>query len=142
MGLTALLVAVVLLVVGVIRACALPEGDALTVEESPEPIIPAPTWSPLPVDIDFTKVHKTYISEHLTNYAVSHRPWAYRVLTSVSRCPILCCCSGLVEIRSQIEDQMLNKSGARVHFGISRRLPPSHVILGRSGQMHPLSLRG
>lgn len=61
MGLTALLVAVVLLVVGVIRACALPEGDALTVEESPEPIIPAPTWSPLPVDIDFTKVHKTYV---------------------------------------------------------------------------------
>ena len=61
MGLTALLVALVLLVVGVIRACALPEGDALTVEESPEPIIPAPTWSPLPVDIDFTKVHNTYV---------------------------------------------------------------------------------
>ena len=61
MGLTALLVALVLLVVGVIRACALPEGDALSVEETPEPIIPAPTWSPLPVDINFTKVHNTYV---------------------------------------------------------------------------------
>ena len=61
MGLTALLVALVLLVVGVIRACALPEGDALSVEETPEPIIPAPTWSPLPVDINFTKAHNTYV---------------------------------------------------------------------------------
>ena len=61
MGLTALLVALVLLAVGVVRACALPEGDALSVEETPEPIIPAPTWSPLPVDIDFTKVHNTMV---------------------------------------------------------------------------------
>ena len=61
MGLTALLVALTLLVVGVIRACALPEGDALSEEETPAPIIPAPTRSPIPVDIDFTKVHSTYI---------------------------------------------------------------------------------
>ncbi|MBR0206011.1 MAG: stage II sporulation protein D [Clostridia bacterium] len=60
-GLTLLLVALVLLVVGAVRACALPEGDALTVEETPEPVIPAPTWSPLPVDINFTKVHSTYV---------------------------------------------------------------------------------
>ena len=61
MGLTALLVALVLLAVGVVRACALPTGDALSAEESPEPIIPAPTWSPLPVDVNFTKVHNTYV---------------------------------------------------------------------------------
>ena len=60
-GLTLLLVATVLLVVGVVRACALPAGDALTVEETPEPIIAAPTWSPLPVDVNFTKVHSTYV---------------------------------------------------------------------------------
>ena len=61
LGLTLLLVAVVLLAVGVIRACALPEGDALTAEETPEPIIAAPTRSPIPVEIDFTKVHSTYV---------------------------------------------------------------------------------
>jgi stage II sporulation protein D len=61
LGITLLLVAMVLLVVGVIRACALPEGDALTAEDTPEPIIPAPTWSPLPVDVNFTKVHNTYV---------------------------------------------------------------------------------
>ena len=61
LGLTALLVALVLLAVGVVRACALPEGDAYSVEGTAEPIIPAPTWSPLPVDIDFTKVHSTTV---------------------------------------------------------------------------------
>jgi stage II sporulation protein D len=61
MGFTALLVALVLLAVGVIRACALPEGDAFSVGETPEPIIAAPTRSPIPVDIDFTKVHKTHV---------------------------------------------------------------------------------
>ncbi len=60
LGFTVLLVALVLLAVGVVRACALPEGDALS-EETPEPIIPAPTWSPLPVDVNFTKVHNTYV---------------------------------------------------------------------------------
>ncbi len=62
LAVTALLVAVVLLFVGVVRACALPEGEAMaTVEASPEPIIAAPTRSPIPVDIDFTKVHSTYV---------------------------------------------------------------------------------
>ena len=60
LALTALLVALVLLAVGVIRACALPEGDAYT-EEPPEPIIAAPTRSPIPVDVNFTKVHKTTV---------------------------------------------------------------------------------
>ena len=60
LGFTALLVAVVLLAVGVVRACALPEGDAFAVE-TPEPIIPAPTRSPIPVEIDYTKVHSTYV---------------------------------------------------------------------------------
>ena len=60
LGLTALLVALVLLAVGVIRACALPEGDAFA-EGTPEPIIAAPTRSPIPVDIDYTKVHSTYV---------------------------------------------------------------------------------
>ncbi|MBQ9923328.1 MAG: hypothetical protein IJO66_01815, partial [Clostridia bacterium] len=45
MGFTALLVALVLLAVGVIRACALPEGDAFSAGETPEPIIAAPTRS-------------------------------------------------------------------------------------------------
>ena len=61
LGLTFLLVAVVLLGVGVVRACALPEGDALEAEGTPEPIIQAPTWSPLPVNVDFTKVHSTHV---------------------------------------------------------------------------------
>ncbi len=61
LGLTLLLVAVVLLGIGVVRACALPEGDALVASETPEPIIPAPTWSPLPVDVNFTKVHRTTV---------------------------------------------------------------------------------
>ena len=67
LGLTALLVAVVLLGVGVVRACALPEGDALMAEEKAEPIIPAPTRTPIPVDIDFTKVHRTYVKVFLTD---------------------------------------------------------------------------
>ncbi len=61
LGLTFLLVAVVLLGVGVVRACALPAGDALEAEGTMEPIIQAPTWSPLPVDVDFTKVHSTHV---------------------------------------------------------------------------------
>ena len=61
LGLTFLLVAVVLLGVGVVRACALPAGDALEAEGTQEPIIQAPTWSPLPVDVDFTKVHSTHV---------------------------------------------------------------------------------
>lgn len=61
LGLTALLVAVVLLMVGVVRACALP-GDALTASETPEPIIAAPTRSPIPVDVNFTKVHRTTVN--------------------------------------------------------------------------------
>ena len=60
LALTALLVALALLAVGVIRACALPEGDAFT-EETPEPIIAAPTRSPIPVDVNFTKVHRTKV---------------------------------------------------------------------------------
>ena len=61
LGLTFLLVAVVLLIVGVVRACALPAGEAYVTEETDEPIIAAPTWSPLPVDINFTKVHRTTV---------------------------------------------------------------------------------
>ncbi len=61
LGLMALLVAVVLLAVGVVRACALPEGDAFSAVETPEPIIAAPTRSPIPVDVNFTKVHKTHV---------------------------------------------------------------------------------
>ena len=61
LGLVCLLVALVLLLVGVIRACELPAGDALTALEEEETIIAAPTWSPLPVDIDFTKVHRTTV---------------------------------------------------------------------------------
>ena len=61
LGFTVLLVALVLLVVGVIRACALPEGDAYAMKETPEPIIAAPTRSPIPVEINFTKVHSTYV---------------------------------------------------------------------------------
>ncbi len=60
LGIVALLVALVLLAVGVVRACSLPEGDAYA-EETPEPIIAAPTRSPIPVEIDYTKVHKTYV---------------------------------------------------------------------------------
>ncbi len=62
LGLTLLLVAVVLLIVGVVRACALPAGEAYVTEEREEPIIAAPTWSPLPVDINFTKVHRTTVN--------------------------------------------------------------------------------
>ena len=62
LGLTMLLVALVLLFVGVVRALALPEGEAMTAETAThEPIIPAPTWSPLPVDVNFTKVHSTTV---------------------------------------------------------------------------------
>jgi len=61
LGLTALLVALVLLAVGIVRSCALPTGDALAALETPEPIIAAPTRSPIPVEIDFAKVHSTYV---------------------------------------------------------------------------------
>jgi hypothetical protein len=47
LGLTFLLVAVVLLIVGVVRACALPAGEAYVTEETDEPIIAAPTRSPV-----------------------------------------------------------------------------------------------
>ena len=61
LGIVALLVALVLLAVGVVRACALPAGEAFVTEETAEPIIAAPTRSPIPVDIDYTKVHSTTV---------------------------------------------------------------------------------
>lgn len=59
LGALVLLLSLVLLAVSVIKACTLPTGEAVT--QVQEPILALPTRSPIPVEVDFEKVHSTRI---------------------------------------------------------------------------------